>query len=120
MTIQFDESLLSDIPSSDRETKAFPKIEPLPTTDSVLSWHKTGQDTVPSELREQVRQYRRWLAQQSTIKSDARERAEYALNASRTVQLDGKEIATFAPFRPELFSSVPLSWHGQWEYSTSS
>ncbi len=111
MTIQFDEASLSDIPSPTTATRAFPKIKPikpagsvkpLPTTGPILSWYKTGVENVAPELREQVRQYRRWLTQQSTHKSDAQERAAYAIDASRVVQVNGKEVATFAPFRPEL------------------
>ena len=115
MTIQFDEPMISDIPAPDmgQATRAFPKlkpikvpasgaVQPLPTTGPIVSWHKTGQDNVAPELREQVQQYRHWLAQQSHAASDAQERAEYALNASRVVQVHGKEVATFAPFRPDL------------------
>ncbi len=109
MTIQFDEAFLSDIPSSAIDARAFPETEQaqfksrqLPTTGPVLVRHNTERDTLAPELRTQVQQYRRWLTQQSTIKSDAQERAEYALNASRVVQVNGKEVATFAPFRPEL------------------
>ena len=107
MTIQFDEALLSESPEI--EARAFPGIEQpqfeskqLPTTGPILAQHKTRLDSLAPELRTQVQQYRHWLAQQSTIKSDAQERAEYALNASRVVQVNGKEVATFAPFRPEL------------------
>ena len=115
MTIQFDEPMISDIPAPDMEqvTRAFPKLkpikvpasgaaQPLPTTGPIVSWHKTGQDNVAPELREQVQQYRHWLVQQSHAASDAQERAEYELNASRVVQVHGKEVATFAPFRPDL------------------
>ncbi len=108
MTIHFDESLRGGVPSPEMEEKAFPGPQlddgsnERRTTGAVVSWHKAGFEDVAPELREQVRQYRRWLAQQSTIKGDAQERAEYAVSASRVVQVKGKEVATFAPFRPEL------------------
>ena len=75
-------------------------VQPLPTTGPIVSWHKTGQDNVAPELREQVQQYRHWLAQQSHVASDAQERADYALTRVASYSFRGKRLRHSLHFGP--------------------
>lgn len=62
-------------------------------------------DSVPLRYREQVLRYNEWLvkqAKQDVLIDKHQEMNEYIQYASQTLIIEGKEIATFAPFRAEL------------------
>jgi hypothetical protein len=88
--------------SSEESTNAEQDAELVEDLLQFLTPTRSHTESLASFENERMQRYRTWFAQSSQANRSSVAARDYARSASKTILPDGREISTFAPFRPDL------------------